>query len=188
MFIHEVARPVGKTMVSQMVLYNFLTAQNDLWQSIHDAIMDYCTTPEGRQRVANGQMMTYADFLDYVPAETCKKHGFERILASAEAKHYDGQQPMIDKRDMVYFLQQRDQAQEREAEIQRIVPQLAKAMADMRSAPKMDKWSFWQIANAAIQWSTEYVDSGESDLRGFVRRKLDALAAPKPAKKGEVQA
>lgn len=187
--VHKVPRSVGDSIVSDVVLYEFAQEPNDFWQHIHDAIMDYCATPEGRQRVADGQMATYDDFLAYVPNEICQKHGFDRVIASAEAIHCDSQLRIVNTRSMAHFLHQLDQAQEREEAIHRTIPQLAKAMADMHSqTPRTDKWSIWQIANTSIKWSVEFVESGESDLRGFVRRKLDELGTPKPTKKNNAPA
>lgn len=178
--IHRVDRHDNGNMKSEVVVYNFQQSPTDIWQRIHDAILDYCTTPEGRQRAESGGMTTYDDFLDFVPDDICNRHGLERIMASNVAQHIPTQAIVVDKREIVRTLRQLDREQEREEAIQRIIPQLAKAMADMQSlAPKTDKWSFWQIANTSVKWSVEYVDSGESDLRGFVRRKLDALTAPK---------
>ena len=187
--IHNVARTVGDNTASEVVLYEFAGEVNDFWQHIHDAIMDYCTTPEGRQRVADGHMATYDDFLDFVPDEFCKKHGFDRILVSAEAKHYDSQQQILSIRSILYYLHQLDRAQTREEIIQYTIPPLAKMMEEMQSrASKIDKWGFTKIARTAIHWSTEYVDRGESDLRGFVQRKLDELETPKSTKKSNAQA
>lgn len=187
--IHDVARTVDGNTVSQVVLYEFTQDPVDYWQNIHDAIADYCVTPEGRQRVANGQMLTYGDFLDFVPDEFCRKHGFERVVVSAAAVHYKEQQLLIDRRGLTSYLRQRDQDQERITSIHLAITPIARVMMEMQHhTNKIDRWGFSRVAQAAIQWSTEYVDSGESDMRGFVRRKLDALGAPKSTQKGEVQA
>lgn len=187
--IHDVARTVGDSTVSQVVIYEFAQAQTDYWQHIHDAVIDYCTTPEGRQRVANGQMLTYGDFLDYVPDDFCQKHGFERTFAATEARHLDGQQTLIDRRDMTHWLHQHDREQERRTKLKKVLPRVTAEMNRAReSIPKMSDWSFTRLATTAVRLAEDYVDNDLSGLRDFVEQRLEQLTTPKPAQKDEAQA
>lgn len=187
--IHDVTRTVGDSTVSQVVLYEFMQQPTEYFQHIHDTVMDYCTTPEGRQRVANGQMLTYGDFLDYVPDDFCRKHGFERTFASAEARHIDGQQMLIDRRDMAHWLHQHDQEQERRANLEKVFPRVTAEMNRMReNFPKMFDWSFTKMATTAVRLTEEYVDNDLSGLHDFVELRLEQLAAPKSTPKNKAQA
>lgn len=187
--IHDVARTVGDNTASEVVLYEFAQEPVDMWQNIHDAIIDYCATPEGRQRVADGQMLTYGDFLDFVPNEFCKKHGFERIFASAEAAHYDSQRRIMYHRSMAHYFRQLDQAQERQDRLKKVLPVVAAELNRVReSNPKLSAWSFAKMTTTAVRLTEEYVDNDLSGLRDFVELRLEQLTSRKSTRKSEAPA
>lgn len=189
MFIHEVARPVGDSTVSQVVIYEFAHEPVDFWQCISDAITDYCLTPAGRQRFADGQMLTYNDFLDYVPNELCQKHGFSRVMASAEAKHIDGQDALVHRCGLTSYIRRQEQEQERQTKIKKALPRVTAEMTRVKeSIPRMSDWSFTRMTTTAVRLAEEYVDNDLYGLREFVEQRLEQLAKPRPAQTSEAQA
>lgn len=166
----------------QLVMYCNMTdaADFDLRQAMQCALLEFCRTPEGREMVKEGRLLDYSDFVNFVPAEICMRHGFYKTLPLDEATVMAGSTPMMGKYDIACYLQQCDQAQERATRLHNASVGIAQMLGSMRRGdspvPEVRKMDSETMTLTTICWAEEYVNTGADDLGAFVRAKVRNLS------------
>lgn len=178
MIVHKVSREVDGQQITQMIAYLLPEGEVDIWQYIHDATVDFCCTEEGQQKFAAGKMLTYADFLDYVPDDICKNHGLNVIRLDNEAIAIDGRINLRDRADIAYQMQQHEAQLDRQAKLRCLIPRFARQLDSMdteKQFPQIRLWDLVKLTTTAVNLAEDYIDTGAREFPYFFEQRMAEL-------------
>lgn len=192
MIVHKVSRDVDGQQTEQMIAYLLPAGETDVWQFIHDATVDYCcATDEGQQKFSAGKMLSYNDFLDFVPDDFCKKHKFDVLRLDNVAVAIDGSMCLRDRAGIAYQIQQYEAQLDRQAKLNRLIPKFARELDSMDTKvkfPQVHHWGLVKLTTTAVKLAEDYIDTGALNFRYFFEQQMAEMTTPKSAQRGEAQA